>query len=366
MTDPLMNPPIDQPHPVRPGEELDLEKLDAYLREHLGGDGTPPIVFQYRHGYSNLTYRVVFGGRDMVLRRPPVGAHVKSGHDMQREFRVLTALSPIYAKAPKPILFCDDLAVLGAPFYLMERVQGVILRAPLPEHLTIPPDLMRRIASAVVENFVAIHALEWQKEPLVQLGRPEGYVERQVNGWLQRYAAAKTDDLPDVEATGAWIASHMPAQSATALIHNDYKYDNIVLSPDDLAAIRAVLDWEMATLGDPLMDLGTSLAYWVDPDDPPEMMMLSSLSGVTALPGNFSRAEVVQHYATASGRDVGAILFYYVYGLFKNAVIAQQIYARYKQGSTNDERFGQLLPAIRLMGQFAMQAVAHHRIDRLG
>ncbi len=362
----MSDPPIDHPHAVRPGEELDLEKLAAYLREYLGGDGTPPIVFQYRHGYSNLTYRVVFGERDMVLRRPPMGTHVKSGHDMQREFRVLTALAPIYAKAPKPILFCADPDVLGAPFYLMERVQGVILRAPLPAHLTIPPDMMRRIAGACIENLAVIHALEWQHEPLVHLGHPEGYVERQVTGWRQRYAAAKTDDLPEVEETGAWIAAHTPAQSATALIHNDYKYDNLVLSPDDLATIRAVLDWEMATLGDPLMDLGTTLAYWVDPDDPPEMMLLSSLSGITALPGNFRRAEVTQRYATASGRDLGDIVFYYVFGLFKNAVIAQQIYARYKQGSTQDERFGRLLPAIRLMGQFALRAIALNRIDRLG
>jgi aminoglycoside phosphotransferase (APT) family kinase protein len=359
---------LDQPRSVRTGEELDAARLGAYLRENLGdvAEDAPIVVEQFRNGYSNLTYRVQFGDRELVLRRPPFGAQVKSGHDMAREYRVLSALAPVYPKVPRPVLFCDDVAVLGAPFYLMERVPGVILRATLPEGLQIGPDLMQRIATSFIENLAAIHALDWQQGALATLGHPAGYVQRQVTGWAERYQKAKTDDLPELERASQWLIDHAPPNAASALIHNDYKYDNLILDAADMAQIRAVLDWEMATLGDPLMDLGSTLAYWVDPDDPPEARIMSTQGSLTTLPGNPTRVELAQRYATASGRDLGDLVFYYTFGLFKNAVIAQQIYYRYKQGLTHDERFAVFLPFIQMLGVTAAKVITLQRIDRLG
>lgn len=371
----------DQPRAIRPGEELDASKLAAFLAQTLP-DGRPElqasqdlVIEQFPSGYSNLTYRVQYGGRDMVLRRPPFGANIRSGHDMHREYRVLAALEGIYPHAPRPIVYCDDLEVLGAPFYLMERVVGVVLRPPLPAGLGATPEIMGQIAASVIQNLVAIHALDWSREGLRDLGHPEGYVQRQISGWTERYARARTDDLPGIERMASWLADHQPAgesvhwahpDSGAALIHNDYRYDNLILDPADLTQIRAVLDWEMATIGDPLMDLGTSLSYWIDPDDPAAVRATAINGSLTTLPGNPDRAGVVQRYAEWSGRDVGDIVFYYVYGIFKLAVIAQQIYARYQRGLTTDERFGLLIHSIRALGQMGERAIELGRISQLG
>jgi aminoglycoside phosphotransferase (APT) family kinase protein len=224
---------------------------------------------------------------------------------------------------------------------------------------------MRALAEDFVSNLVEIHAVDYQAAGLGDLGRPAGYVWRQIEGWTLRYSNARTDDIPDIERVAAWLAEHMPpdANAGGALIHNDYKYDNLVLAPDDVSRIIGVLDWEMATIGDPLMDLGTSLGYWVDPDDPPELQMLRF--GLTALPGNLNRRELAQRYASLSGRDVSNNLFYYVYALLKIAVIVQQIYARYKAGFTKDDRFAMMIEAVRVLGRTAVLAIEKKRIDDL-
>jgi aminoglycoside phosphotransferase (APT) family kinase protein len=222
---------------------------------------------------------------------------------------------------------------------------------------------MRRISEALVDGLAELHAVDYQAAGLGDLGHPAGYVERQVAGWTERWKGSRTDDLPDVDRAASWLAGHLPAETGATLLHNDYKYDNLVLSPD-LAGIDAVLDWEMATIGDPLMDLGTSLAYWIDPDD--DVALRTLPAGPTTLPGNLGRAEVVERYAAASGRDVSGVLFYYIFGLLKVAVIAQQIYYRYKQGLTKDERFAAMIGAVRLLGRTAGQALDKGRIDRLG
>jgi aminoglycoside phosphotransferase (APT) family kinase protein len=252
----------------------------------------------------------------------------------------------------------------------MERVRGVILRHPaLPPGLDLAPERMRRLSEAAVDGLAELHAVDYRAAGLAGFGHPAGYVERQVGGWSERWRKARTDDVPDLDRAAAWLAEQLPSDrgaagnSETALLHNDYKYDNLVLAPDDLTRIVAVLDWEMATVGDPLMDLGTSLGYWIDPDDPPAARHLPT--GPTTQPGNLSRAEVVERYARATGRDVSRILFYYVYGVFKIAVIAQQIYYRYRQGLTRDERFAALLGAVRVLGRTASAAIARNRIDRL-
>jgi aminoglycoside phosphotransferase (APT) family kinase protein len=360
---------IDSARAVRPGEEIDAAALAAWLKGRLLGIEGPVTVEQFPGGHSNLTYLLCFGDSELVLRRPPFGSQVKTAHDMGREYRVLSRLHAVYPTAPRALLHCDDPSVIGAPFYLMERVRGVILRHPqAPAGIDLPPERMRAISEAAVDGLVDLHAVDWRAAGLEDLGHPEGYVARQVEGWSGRWRKSRTDDVPDLDRAAAWLAANLPNNSGAALIHtllhNDYKYDNLVLHGQSLDRIVAVLDWEMATIGDPLMDLGTSLGYWMDPDDAPELRLLPG--GPTRLPGNLSRGEVVERYARRSGRDVSGILFYYVYGLFKIAVIAQQIYFRYKQGLTHDERFARLIGAVRILGRTAFRAIDVRRIDHLG
>ena len=354
----------DRSATVRSGEELDVEKLASYLREHIPDWGAAALqVEQFPSGHSNLTYLLRAGEREWVLRRPPFGAKIKTAHDMGREYHILSRLADVYDKAPRVLAYCEDESVLGAPFYVMERLKGVILRASAPKGLELGPTIMRALSENFVSNLVELHALDYQAAGLGDLGRPAGYVQRQIEGWTQRYINARTDDVPTVERAAAWLAERIPAETGGALIHNDYKYDNLVLAPDDLSHIIGVLDWEMATIGDPLMDFGTSLGYWVDPNDPAELQMLGF--GVTTSPGNLNRRELAERYARLSGRDVSNVLFYYVYALFKIAVIVQQIYARYKAGLTRDERFAMMIEAVRVLGQTAMLAIEKGRIDDL-
>lgn len=368
---------------MRPGEALDVERLAAYLAAtvpELAGVATITVE-QFPSGHSNLTYLLHVSFRteggfdrqqaapqplpvlDLVLRRPPVGAKIKTAHDMGREFHILSRLAPVYPKAPRPLAYCPDESVLGAPFYVMERLTGVILRNQAPAGIGLTAGVMRGLSEAFVDTLVDLHRSDYAAIGLGDLGSPAGYVRRQIDGWTQRYCNAATDDLPHVERAAAWLAGHLPAESGATLIHNDFKYDNLVLDPADLTRIVGVLDWEMATIGDPLMDLGTSLGYWIDPNDAPELLAMSL--GLTTLPGNFSRRELTQRYAERTGLDPGDGVFYYVYGLFKIAVIAQQIYARYKAGLTQDRRFATLIHGVAALGEQASRAIARGRIDDL-
>lgn len=356
---------LDGARAVREGEALDAARLGAYLREHLPELVGPLEIEQFPAGFSNLTYLLRVGDRELVLRRPPVGAKIKTAHDMAREFKILSHLYPVYGKVPRPLLFCENTEVVGAPFYVMERVSGVILRAQMPRGLSLTPELMRRLSESFINNLAEIHAVDYQAAGLQDLGQPVGYVSRQIEGWTRRYFNARTDDVPAVERTAAWLAEHLPPDSNTsALIHNDYKYDNVVLAPDDLSKVMAVLDWEMATIGDPLMDFGTTLGYWVDCDDPEEWQRYGF--GLTTLTGNLTRNEVVEYYARRTGRDIPFVVFYYAYALLKISVIVQQIYFRYKQGLTKDARFASLGLLVRACGDLAQRAIEKGRIDRLG
>lgn len=356
-----MEPQIDVPGMVRPGEELDLAHLESFLHDQLNVGGSLTTE-QFSRGYSNLTYMLHLGDRELVLRRPPFGANIKSAHDMGREYHILSALSGIYPYAPRPLAYSDDPAIIGAPFYVMERVRGVILRNSLPPWLDKNPALMRGMCHALVDTLADLHTVDYQAAGLSDLGKPAGYVERQVTGWVRRYQAARTDEIAGIDALITWLQTNMPADSGAALIHNDYKYDNIVFDPAEPGKILAVLDWEMATIGDPLMDLGTSLGYWGEPGDPPALLSF----GITAMPGNLCRQEVVERYAERRGIGVPDALFYYAYGLFKVAVIAQQIYARYKAGHTRDERFGSLIHVVRACADLGERALGRGRISGLG
>ena len=357
-----MSASSDEPRKVRPGEELPLDRLQEYLRATLPGTTGPVTVQQFPGGYSNLTYLVRAGGQEWVLRRPPVGAAVRGGHDMLREHRLLTRLAPVYAKAPRPVAACEDASVLGAPFYLMERVRGVILRRTSPLHGSLD---VRALSEALVDTLADLHAVDVSAAGLQDLGRPEGYASRQVRGWTERWQAARGAAVPGVDATAAWLAQRTWPDARPAIVHNDFKYDNVELDPENLSRIVAVLDWEMATLGDPLLDLGTSLAYWVDADDP-EGWRRGALVDLTARPGSLSRRQVAERWASRLGRDLDALVAAYVFGLFKVAVIVQQIYARYQKGLTRDPRFAELGAVVVACGETAQAAVARGRIDRLG
>jgi len=351
--------------PVRQGEELPNERLLAYLAEHLPELNGPLTVEQFPAGFSNLTYLLRFQDRELVLRRPPIGAKIKTAHDMSREYRILSHLHPVYNKVPRPLLFCDDETILGAPFYVMERVIGLILRAQPPRGIDLSPALMRGLSETFIENLAEIHAFDYEAAGLGDLGSPKGYVKRQIEGWTTRYRNARTDDVPTIEQLADWLIQHLPPDSPrAALIHNDYKYDNIVLAPEDLTRVVAVLDWEMATIGDPLMDFGTSLGYWVEKTDPEEWQRYGF--GLTSLAGSFTRAELMDHYVKRSGRRIDDPVFYFAYGLLKIAGIVQQIYFRYQKGLTRDPRFAQLGELVKACGNLAQRAIELKRIDGLG
>lgn len=330
----------DRAADIRPGEELDVTRLTGFLRSHFPDDHGSLTLRQFPSGHSNLTYFVSLGGREMVLRRPPFGSKVKSAHDMGREFRVLSKLHAVYP-APRALLYCDDAEILGAPFYLMERIHGIILRRKMPDGLQITPDKVRQLDESFIDNLARLHGVDYAAIGLSDLGKPDGYLERQVRGWIERYYGSKTHDLPEVEQLSTWLKANPPVHSGAALIHNDYKFDNMVLDANDITQVKGVLDWEMCTLGDPLADLGTAIAYWVEQGDPAELQAVHW--GPTTLPGSLSREQLVQRYAEKTNRDVSNIVYYYVFALFKTAVITQQIYYRFHHGLTRDARFAALL-----------------------
>ncbi|WP_411278966.1 phosphotransferase family protein [Gemmatimonas sp.] len=355
---------------LREGEEIDAAVLLAWLAETVPDTvpaGARLRIRQFPAGFSNLTYLITMehehGRRALVLRRPPRGVKAGIAHDVGREHGILEALHARGVPVPKPVARCDDAAVIGAPFYLMEHVDGVILRGTPPDSLTANvaamPAKLAVLSQTFVQTLVQLHAVDVSTEPLASLGRPAGYVQRQVQGWTKRWVSSRTGDVPELDFVADWLEAHRPPDRATALVHNDFKLDNLVLEPD-LTRVRAILDWEMATIGDPLMDLGTTLAYWVEPGDAPIFRALGL--GITALPGNLTRAELVQTYGAHGGIDVSDAPFYYAFGLFKVAVIAQQIYARHVQGLTRDPRFGVLGEVVKALGCAAKDAAVTGRV----
>ena len=346
--------------PIRQGEELNVENLQAFLRENLNVQTNEISISQFPAGSSNLTYLIVIGASEYVLRRPPFGNQVKSAHDMSREFNVLSKLSNFYAPAPKPLIYCADENVIGSEFYLMERREGLIIRGKSPEILENSPELQLKVVESFIENLAALHRLDYEKIGLGDLGKPEGYAERQVTGWTKRYFNAKTDAYFELETAIEWLNANIPATSGASLVHNDYKFDNVMLDPENLTEITAVLDWEMVTVGDPLMDLGTSLGYWMSPDAGAEM--LSMPFNPRVLMENAARSQLVEIYREKSGRTVSDVLFYYVFGTFKIAVIAQQIYFRFANNLTKDKRFASFGSFAESLGKIALNAIERGKI----
>lgn len=346
---------------VRTGEELNETNLREFLCQNLGLKSDEIEIRQFPAGSSNLTYLIKLGAEEFVLRRPPFGNQVKTAHDMNREFRVLEKLSKVYPPAPRPLLFCSDESVIGSDFYLMERKRGVILRGTVPDAVQNSPVMQKAVCESFIDNLADLHNLDYRKAGLGDFGKPEGYVERQTTGWIERYFRAKTDELSEIELTIEWLRANVPPASArAALVHNDYKFDNVMLAPDDSRRIVGVLDWEMATIGEPLMDLGTTLGYWMDKRAPE--FMLSQPFNPRLLMENFTRRELAERYAEKTGADVSNLLFYYVFGTFKIAVIVQQIYFRYFRGFTRDERFANFNHFVAALGKIAALAIKTEKV----
>jgi aminoglycoside phosphotransferase (APT) family kinase protein len=336
--------------PIRPGEELDLPVLNSYLQEHLAAHSQvfePDSVFeveQFPGGHSNLTYLIRYGSREFVLRRPPVGPVAPTAHDMPREYRLLEIVNTQFPLAPRPILLCEDSSIIGVPFYLMERRRGFIIRGKLPEEFDNDLELRRRLSESVLDTLVALHSVDIYATEIVQIGKPSGFVRRQVEGWAQRWQRSKTGELPEMDEVINWLSERIPPEleNCATIVHNDFKLDNLMLDTEDPARVVAVLDWEMCTVGDPLIDVGLFLSYWTMSAGGNADNKNTSLRAVTHGPGWMSREEIIQRYESQTGRDLSRIIFYETFARFKVAVVIQQIYFRYVQGQTQDQRFRNL------------------------
>jgi aminoglycoside phosphotransferase (APT) family kinase protein len=329
----------DQPGELREEDSFDTAAVHGWLSSHVDGLRGLPDVRQFPSGASNLTYLLRYPDRELILRRPPVGRKAASAHDMKREYRVQRQLRPVFPCVPNVLALCEDHDILGSDFYVMDRIQGLILRQDLPEGMTLEPKRARELAYGMLDRLIELHQVDADAAGLGDLGKGAGYVERQVRGWTQRFRAARTDNVPEFEEVMAWLAEHQPGDARICVIHNDYRFDNIVLDPDTLDVI-GVLDWEMATLGDALMDLAGVVGYWTQADD--DEVALRSRKQPTHLPGMPTRAEVVDYYCSRTGLVPENWTFYEVFGHFRLAVIMQQIYYRYHHGQTHNPAFRDL------------------------
>ncbi|MBZ5608203.1 MAG: phosphotransferase family protein [Acidobacteriia bacterium] len=318
---------------VRAGEELNKEALVAYLAGKIDGAENLTIE-QFPGGHSNLTYLLRTPAREYVLRRGPLGPVAPKAHDMAREYKVLKAVHPYFQPAPEVFHLCEDPAVVGAVFFVMERRHGIVVRDRVPPELAAFPDYPQRVSRGFVDCLVELHSVDIQKHGLISLGKPDGFLYRQVHGWFDRWIRAKTVEIPLMDRVIQWLTDHLPASPTPTLVHNDFKLDNVMLNLQDPGRIEAVLDWEMATVGDPLVDLGLILCYWAQPSDPG-----GTKASITAMPGWYTRDELIGRYARETGRDLSLINYYEVFALFKLAVVLQQIYVRFYRGQTQDERF---------------------------
>jgi len=348
---------MDDLIPVRPDEQLDENALAHYLRGRLPGSDNPLRLRQFGGGAANLTYLLDYGTHEYVLRRPPLGPVAASAHDMGREYRVLSVLHQAFPYAPRAFLLCEDESVIGAPFFVMERRHGVVVRRTMPEAYAGQPDATRRMSEALVDALAEFHSVDYDALGLGQLGKPAGFIDRQIEGWHRRWQAAKAADLEDMDAVYAWLKANQSQKTRVSLVHNDYKLDNVMLAAADPGRIVAVFDWDMCTLGDPLSDVGALLTYWTEPSDPPYLQATAMMP--LGEPGFLSRAELVARYAQKSGRAVEHIHFYHALGLFRLTVIVAQIFIRYLRGQTQDPRFAAMEPMIPALARRARELASN-------
>ena len=342
---------------VRADERFDEIRLRRYLRDRLPGADSEMTVKQFSGGKANLTYLLTFGASlEYVLRRPPLGSYAPSAHDMGRENRVLSVLSEAFPFAPKVYHFCEDEAVLGAPFLIMERCRGVVIRDAMPARFANDRHAPQRLSRALVDSLAAFHAVDYQALGLSALGRPAGFIQRQVEGWWRRWGEAKLNDDPRVSQIYRWLAERLPESSYHSLVHNDYKLDNTMFDAENPSRVVAILDWDMCTLGDPLSDLGTLLTYWTGPADSAAVRAIGTMPA-----GDFdfySRGQILERYAEQSGRDLSNMPFYHVLGIFRLLVILQQIYIRFVRGYTQDKRFARLNESVDALTAWALEIMS--------
>src|ERR1039457_5053919 len=332
---------------IRAGEELSGPTLAGYLRDKLEDAERGISIEQFPGGHSNLTYLIRTPAREYVLRRPPLGPVAPKAHDMAREYAVLKAVHPFFAPAPEVFHLCEDTSIIGAVFFIMERRRGIVVRSEIPPELSRFPNYPPRVSAGFLNCLADLHAVDIEAHGLTSLGKPAGFLERQVRGWAERWERAKTEEIPEMDYPLRWLSERLPAEPAPTLVHNDFNLDNVMLDADNPGRIEAVLDWEMATVGDPLVDLGLVLCYWGQPSDPG-----GTKPSLTSGPGWFTRPQVVDYYRSEERRDVSNISYYEVFAVFKLAVVLQQIYVRFHRGQTRDERFRNFDKRVRnLIGQ---------------
>ncbi len=328
---------LDKAQNVRAGEELDEQVVDQWLKARLPQLTGNPVVTQYSGGASNWTYCLDYSDTSLILRRAPAGTKAKGAHDMGREFRLQSALKQAYNYVPEMLAFCDDDNVLGTDFYVMEKITGIIPRKHMPKELSISPEKTEQMCRNVFDCLIELHQVDYQAAGLDTIGKGAGYTERQIQGWSERYRNAKTWNVPSGRFVINWLEKNMPNKERICITHNDFRFDNVVLDAKDYTKVLGVLDWELATLGDHLMDLGNTLAYWVEADD--DFLAQSTRRQPTHLPGMMTRQQVIDYYLEKTGSDCNDFTFYEVYGLFRLAGIVQQIYYRYHHKQTNNPAF---------------------------
>lgn len=323
-------------------DSIDWTKVEKYLRKSLKDLPAGELqVKQFSEGYSNLTYLLTIDGWEGVLRRPPFGEVPPKAHDMEREYRMLEKVNPVFPLAPKPFVYCEDPEVMDKHFYIMEKKQGIVIDEEIPASYGTSEEAGPRISKNVIQTLVQLQSIDYKKAGMADMGKPEGFMERQVRGWIKRYQHSKTEEIPDLEKLEEWLMAEIPSNPETTIVHNDFKLNNMVLDENDPGVTKGILDWELSTIGDPLSDLGSTVAYWGSPDDPD-----MGINIVTSQPGFYSRREFIDEYAKQSGRDVSKVDYYVTFGFYKLAVILQQIHYRWKTGEIDDDRFEHLNSAV--------------------
>ncbi|WP_155592275.1 phosphotransferase family protein [Lysinibacillus cavernae] len=342
---------------VRASESLDVVKLQYFLESHFPELPQGNLeISQFSAGHSNLTYCLKISDFEVVLRRPPLGPVAKKAHDMKREFTILSALHPFLKTVPKPYVYVEDRDIIGSDFFLMERKKGIVLDTHFPKGTNATEELARQLSEKMVDSLVALHAIPYQETPLKDMVKPDGFMERQVHGWIERYEKAKTAEHEEVSALTEWLKNHLPSSSKATIIHYDFKLNNAMFS-QDYSEMIGLFDWEMTTVGDPLADIGVAMSYWMQADDPKMLIHALGEPPITVLPGFYTRQQFIQRYAEKSGRDVKDIQYYCTFAYFKLAVICQQIYYRYVKGQTQDDRFAQMDKMVTALIQQASKSI---------
>ncbi|WP_156289654.1 phosphotransferase family protein [Oceanobacillus salinisoli] len=333
-------------------ETIDWNVIEHYIQKVIPEVPQEKMkITKFNEGYSNLTYLLEIGEWQGVLRRPPFGYVPPKAHDMEREYRILKKVNPVYPLAPKPYVYCEDPNIMDRHFYIMEKKEGFVIDKEIPSVYGKSPEVGKEISEAIIHALVRLHRINYKTANLEDIGKPEGYLKRQVHGWIRRYQRAKTEEIKYIESVEKWLIENIPNEPEVSIVHNDFKLNNIMLDGQNPGRVVGVFDWELSTIGDPFTDLGSALVYWGEKSD-----LDIGLSVVTDKPGFYSRREFLEKYALLSGRDVSNIHYYLTFGFYKIAIILQQLHHRWKIGEAKDERFATLNQSVANLIEMANDA----------